>query len=66
MEKMMAAAQIKSYEFGMINGIMDSVTDDFKWLWISPRSDLQNKGRHTTLYLGGTTFYFNAAAPLKR
>ena len=32
MEKMMAAAQIKSYEFGMINGIMDSVTNDFKWL----------------------------------
>ena len=31
MEKMMAAAaQIKSYEVGMINGIMDSVTDDFK------------------------------------
>ena len=30
MEKMMAAAQIKSYEFGMINGIMDSVTNDFK------------------------------------
>ena len=30
MEKMMAAAQIKSYEVGMINGIMDSVTNDFK------------------------------------